>query len=607
MTAPVSGAAGDVPAAEAPASQSDRRSANIEFRKNFGLPYDEASLAAAEADRDPGSWTTYGVPLTAPEFADQQARDERQRAHDPLLATVDEHDDELAGVWIDQANDGEYVVMALPSMSAATREEVTAKAPRGATLLFVDAQFSGAELKAAAKLITAEQGDVTDPAGPRPDNVFVELKSHGFTITTSGVQTDTNRVGVGFERIPSDRVSELNSTWDDAAARGVLPSRDLVTFEETGAVTLTDTRPDSPGELKGGLWIDSNTGVGCTMSNTVVVPNGPVMQMSAAHCFPLNSTATHAGVLIGTTVRDAWYNNSTADASGIQADPAGWGSPDMMTVFTCPAGACPQVDTANLARANNMVTGERVCMGGRTTNITQCGSITDPSRSVTVSVPNRGSNTFLDQVGANYPSAAGDSGATVGNGGVVFGINSSLAAGTAYFSKMQNAINELGGADAYMITAFSPRNWSTEVGMFANKCIDVNNNNPANGTPLVSWSCNGNPAQQWEWVPTPGPQGNLHYVLRRAALPSKCMDLDIAAGGQNNGAKIQEWDCNGQNNQKWRLVRRGHAQPWYQAISLWSGKCVDLDLAGGGSANGARIQQWTCLGTGQTNQYWRIG
>ncbi|WAZ26237.1 ThuA domain-containing protein [Streptomyces cinnabarinus] len=66
----------------------------------------------------------------------------------------------------------------------------------------------------------------------------------------------------------------------------------------------------------------------------------------------------------------------------------------------------------------------------------------------------------------------------------------------------------------------------------------------------------------------------------------KCLDVD----GSNtaDGTKVQLWTCNGTGAQTWTLAANGTVQAL--------GKC--LDVSGGGSADGTRIQLWTCNGTG---------
>ncbi|MEU6432497.1 ricin-type beta-trefoil lectin domain protein, partial [Microbispora sp. NPDC046973] len=54
------------------------------------------------------------------------------------------------------------------------------------------------------------------------------------------------------------------------------------------------------------------------------------------------------------------------------------------------------------------------------------------------------------------------------------------------------------------------------------------------------------------------------------------------------------WDCNGQNNQKWRLNSDG------SITAVGANKCLDVN--GGGTANGTKVIIWSC--NGQNNQKW---
>ncbi|MEU4624909.1 PQQ-dependent sugar dehydrogenase [Actinoplanes sp. NPDC023801] len=73
-------------------------------------------------------------------------------------------------------------------------------------------------------------------------------------------------------------------------------------------------------------------------------------------------------------------------------------------------------------------------------------------------------------------------------------------------------------------------------------------------------------------------------------LAGKC--LDISGGGTADGTKIQLWTCNGSAAQVWTV----NGQVWRNPQS---GKC--LDVAGGATANGTKAQLWTCNGTGAQN------
>ncbi|MET7418893.1 ricin-type beta-trefoil lectin domain protein [Dactylosporangium sp. NPDC005555] len=73
-------------------------------------------------------------------------------------------------------------------------------------------------------------------------------------------------------------------------------------------------------------------------------------------------------------------------------------------------------------------------------------------------------------------------------------------------------------------------------------------------------------------------------------IAGKCLDLDNA--GTADGTKVQLWTCNGTAAQRWSRVGST-----YQA----NGKCLDVDNAG--TANGTKVQLWTCNGTG--SQVWQ--
>lgn len=68
-------------------------------------------------------------------------------------------------------------------------------------------------------------------------------------------------------------------------------------------------------------------------------------------------------------------------------------------------------------------------------------------------------------------------------------------------------------------------------------------------------------------------------------LEGKC--LDVSGGGTADGTKIQLWTCNGTPAQNW--TRTG--QTW-RAL----GKC--LDVSGAGTTNGTKVHLWSCNGTG---------
>ncbi|MEH1163779.1 chitosanase [Micromonospora sp. CPCC 205539] len=115
------------------------------------------------------------------------------------------------------------------------------------------------------------------------------------------------------------------------------------------------------------------------------------------------------------------------------------------------------------------------------------------------------------------------------------------------------------------------------------KCVDVAGANPANGTPVQLWDCNGSAAQSWT-------VGNTDSSVRALG---KC--LDVTAASTTDGAKVQLYDCNNTAAQKW--TASGGA-----LVNTGSGKC--LDVTDRSTANGARLQIWSC--SGGTNQRWTL-
>jgi hypothetical protein len=103
------------------------------------------------------------------------------------------------------------------------------------------------------------------------------------------------------------------------------------------------------------------------------------------------------------------------------------------------------------------------------------------------------------------------------------------------------------------------------------ECNDLNR-----GWQRFNWN---NPTQPWKTLNT------------TTSLVARCLDLD--GNNQNNGARIQAWDCLGNQNQTWA----------FENISIrgWGGLC--LTLPGGNTANGTEIQVQSC---GNTGQLWSL-
>ncbi|MFB8179024.1 RICIN domain-containing protein [Streptomyces sp. NPDC055966] len=70
--------------------------------------------------------------------------------------------------------------------------------------------------------------------------------------------------------------------------------------------------------------------------------------------------------------------------------------------------------------------------------------------------------------------------------------------------------------------------------------------------------------------------------------------LDASGQGASPGTKVVTWTCSGQPNQQWTLNANG------TVTNTQSGLC--LDATGAGTANGTPVELWTCCGG--SNQKW---
>lgn len=116
---------------------------------------------------------------------------------------------------------------------------------------------------------------------------------------------------------------------------------------------------------------------------------------------------------------------------------------------------------------------------------------------------------------------------------------------------------------------------------FSSRCIDIPGANPADGTRLQMYDCNGTSAQSW----TLNSDGTLRSM-------GKCMDP--AGGTLTNGTPIQLVACNGNPVQRFTLSSAG------DLVNVSANKCVDVK--DWNSANGAALQLYDC--SGGSNQKW---
>jgi hypothetical protein len=107
------------------------------------------------------------------------------------------------------------------------------------------------------------------------------------------------------------------------------------------------------------------------------------------------------------------------------------------------------------------------------------------------------------------------------------------------------------------------------------RCLDINGNGTAAGTPVELWDCNGVGGQKW-----------VQQANGSLLNPQSGRCLDDPSGNTANGIRLQIWDCNGSGAQTFAVNGGG-------TTSAPGGKCVDVaaDDTGG---NGTAVQLWDC-------------
>ncbi|MFL6074499.1 MAG: RICIN domain-containing protein [Mycobacteriales bacterium] len=82
----------------------------------------------------------------------------------------------------------------------------------------------------------------------------------------------------------------------------------------------------------------------------------------------------------------------------------------------------------------------------------------------------------------------------------------------------------------------------------------------------------------------------------RSVLSGHC--LDVSGGSTTKGAKIEQWNCNQLDPQNWKFASAGGG--YFTLTSEQSGLC--LDVPSSSTTKGTQLQQWTC--NGSSAQLW---
>ncbi|WNI21453.1 RICIN domain-containing protein [Streptomyces sp. ITFR-16] len=118
-------------------------------------------------------------------------------------------------------------------------------------------------------------------------------------------------------------------------------------------------------------------------------------------------------------------------------------------------------------------------------------------------------------------------------------------------------------------------------GHASNRCIEMVGHKGADGSPLQIADCTGTNWQKWDFRPD-------------GTIRSMGLCMDVAWGSHDNGAVIQIAWCSGNPAQQFVLNASN------DLVNPQADKCVDVKDARTGG--GARLQLWDC--NGQDNQKW---
>jgi len=125
------------------------------------------------------------------------------------------------------------------------------------------------------------------------------------------------------------------------------------------------------------------------------------------------------------------------------------------------------------------------------------------------------------------------------------------------------------------------------------KCLDVTGAGAGNGTSIEQWTCNGLNNQLFRVDDAGG--GNVRLVDQNT---QKCVDVN--GSGTADGTKIQLWDCNGTAAQAYAV--EDTAGGYARIRNVNSDKC--LDVGNSSTADGAMVQLWTCNASAAQN--WQV-
>ncbi|KAJ7884509.1 ricin B lectin domain-containing protein, partial [Mycena leptocephala] len=129
-------------------------------------------------------------------------------------------------------------------------------------------------------------------------------------------------------------------------------------------------------------------------------------------------------------------------------------------------------------------------------------------------------------------------------------------------------------------------------------CLDLTGGSVTNNNVVQIWTCTGGANQKWTRTTGPGsgtttPPPTTGHVIHPGASSTTC----LAATSNANGATVVVQPCNGATSQSWTQTG--------QTLVVYGTMC--LDVTNGSTANGAKLQIWSCTpGAGDAAQHFTV-
>lgn len=138
--------------------------------------------------------------------------------------------------------------------------------------------------------------------------------------------------------------------------------------------------------------------------------------------------------------------------------------------------------------------------------------------------------------------------------------------------------------------------WYNVVNKSSGNCVDNSGWGTSSGSAVQQWECNAEGQENQEWQFQQTDDGYYRVVNRHA----KSLGWDALRWGTENGTRVHLWEYVGGTNQQWKPVPVGNG--YYKFVGRASGRCFDVPA--GTTRNGVQMQIYDC--NGSDNQAFRL-